>query len=209
VTSTVTFTWTLSIRYSGQLSVKIETGFVLYADILADMSSRALMNLQPWNPALTLEPHSCDVCNTIILDPNFAETEEVGRRTHKYTICDLEEQVFLTTQGQPAKCGLIRHHIEHRGPALEAAVRRRTERQDSDLKLEIHSFDGNGLDISTAYTMVWGQRLTEFNVYAIESTCPLFLNHRGLLLILYLRRSCRTLRTQTAEKSQRCIREKF
>jgi hypothetical protein len=133
-----------------------------------EMTSDQSLDLQPWNTVLTLEPHACEICKNCVLDPNIAETEEVGLRTHKYVVCNFAEQLMLSMRGQPTKCGLIRHHLEHRGPALEDAVQRGIGKHNPNLVLEIHSFDGNGYDIRTAYTMMWGHRLAEFDVYAIE-----------------------------------------
>jgi hypothetical protein len=159
------------------------------------------MDLQPWNSSLTLEPHSCPLCQNIILDPNIAETEDFGRRTHKYVICDFAKEVLRSTQGQPSTCGLIRHHIAHRGAALEDAIRSPTQAHNPHLMIEIHSLDGNGYDIRTAYTMFWGHRLAEFNVYAIEGVYSNFLCPLISLLNLCPRRSCSTFCAQTAEKT--------
>lgn len=125
------------------------------------------MDLQPWNSELSLEPHTCDVCNKVVIDPKLAETEEIGLKTHKFVICNISEEL-QSHQITPHKCGLIRHHIEHRGPAFVDAFNKGIERDNPNLMLEIHSYDGNGYDIRTAYTMFRGHRLAEFDVYAFE-----------------------------------------
>ena len=122
-----------------------------------------MMDLQPWNKTLTLEPHSCGVCNNVVIGSEAVETEvnssrthEYGRRAHKYVICDFAEQVQLRARGEPTGCGFIQHHMEHRGPALDEAIQRRVDPRTSDLLLEVHSAGNNDYNIRTAYTMFWG-----------------------------------------------------
>lgn len=129
------------------------------------------MDLQPWNSELSLSPHTCEVCSKTIIDPKLAETEEIGLRTHKFVICNFPVEL-QSHQTVPHKCGLIRHHFEHRGPAVVDTVEKGIESDNPNLVLEIQSHDGNGYDIRTAYTMFRGHRLAEFDVYAFKGMLP-------------------------------------